>query len=113
MTETDWVYVVYMPFSHAHMSAHVDSGVYQTPEAASYAAHRLLLANCPQENDRVIIKRCVITDTTSALATLKSRERQSASQHSNGEKREKATKEAMQEAINKEKSTKTSKEAKQ
>jgi hypothetical protein len=110
MNDTNWVYVVYMPFCHVHQSAHVDSGVYQTPEAASYAAHRLLLSNCPQENDRVIIKRCIITDTTSALATLKGRERQYASQHSNGEKREKAAKEAMQEAINKEKSTKASKE---
>lgn len=83
ISKNNWVYIVYEPFSHVHksqvirsrhMSANVD-GAYSSPEGASYAAHRLLLSNCPQDHDRVTIQRCHIQDSASALATLKSRER--------------------------------------
>ena len=72
MNEATFVYVVYSPFSHAHMSAHV-AGVYATEEGAAYAANHLMLNNQPQDHDRVIIQRCEIKDSTYALALLQSR----------------------------------------
>ena len=74
MTDSNYLYVVYQPFSHVHNSAHVD-GVYADPEGASAAANRLMLANHPQEYDRVIIQRVVIKDSKDAVASLKGRQK--------------------------------------
>ena len=72
MTKDKFNYVVYQPFSNAHQSAHV-AGIYKDAEAASYAAHRLLLANYPEDYDRVIIQRCEIKTAKEAKSSLKSR----------------------------------------
>ena len=74
MSDVNYLYVVYQPFSHVHNSAHVD-GVYADPEGASAAAHRLMLANHPQEYDRVVIQRVIVQDSKYALASLKGRKK--------------------------------------
>ena len=74
MSDVNYLYVVYQPFSHVHMSAHVD-GVYADPEGASAAAHRLMLANHPQEYDRVVIQRVIVQDSKYAVASLKGRKK--------------------------------------
>jgi len=74
MSDVNYLYVVYQPFSNVHMSAHVD-GVYDDPEGASSAAHRLMLANHPEEYDRVIIQRVVVRDSKEAMSSLKGRQK--------------------------------------
>mgnify|MGYP003135714741 CR=1 FL=1 len=54
------------------MGAHV-AGIYKDAEAASYAAHRLLIANNPEEYDQVIIQRCEIKTAKKAKSCLKGR----------------------------------------
>lgn len=74
MSDVNYLYVVYQPYSHVHSSAHVD-GVYADPEGASAAAHRLMLANHPQEYDRVVIQRVIVQDSKYATASLKGRKK--------------------------------------
>ena len=74
MSDYEKVYVVYKPFCHTHMTAHV-TGVYATEEGASYAAHRLLLDKNAQQFERVIIQLQHITDTAYSLAQLKGRQK--------------------------------------
>ena len=109
--ENNWVYIVYEPFSHVHMSAHVD-GAYSSPEGASYAAHRLLLSNCPQDYDRVTIQRCDIRDSASALATLKSREKVYYEEEDRKEEIQKLIQEADEELVSKGTEKKAKKEGK-
>ena len=74
MSDVNYLYVVYQPYSNVHNSAHVD-GVYADPEGASAAAHRLMLANHPQEYDRVVIQRVIVQDSKDATASLKGRKK--------------------------------------
>jgi hypothetical protein len=74
MSDVNYLYVVYQPYSNVHNSAHVD-GVYDDPEGASAAAHRLMLANHPEEYDRVIIQRVVVRDSKEAMSSLKGRQK--------------------------------------
>ena len=74
MSDVNYLYVVYQPYSHVHSSAHVD-GVYDDPEGASAAANRLMLANHPQEYDRVVIQRVIVQDSKDAMASLKGRKK--------------------------------------
>jgi len=74
MSEANYLYVVYQPYSNVHRSAHVD-GVYADPEGASAAAHRLMLANHPEEYDRVVIQRVIVQDSKNAMASLKGRQK--------------------------------------
>ena len=74
MSDVNYSYVVYQPFSHVHMSANVD-GVYADPEGAAAAAHRLMLTNHPQEYDRVVIQRVIVQDSKYAVASLKGRKK--------------------------------------
>ena len=71
MSDVNYLYVVYQPFSNVHMSAHV----YDDPEGASAAANRLMLANHPEEYDRVIIQRVVVRDSKEAMSSLKGRQK--------------------------------------
>ena len=74
MSDVNYLYVVYQPYSNVHSSAHVD-GVYADPEGASVAAHRLMLANYPEEYDRVVIQRVIVKDSKEAMSSLKGRQK--------------------------------------
>ena len=66
----EFVYVVIDPYRE-NSNGYWIQGVYATMEGASYAAHELLNDYHPEDRDQVIIHRYEVTDTVTALKSLK------------------------------------------
>ncbi len=64
----EFVYVVINPF---HDPGYWIQGVFATMEGASYAAHELLNDYEPEDRDQIVIHRFEVTDTVTALKSLK------------------------------------------